>query len=436
MRFILSLVITTIFIGSTLAQSGDNGWKWPTDPDQESIAKAKNALYNDSRKMGNFKQALPPLTWLFKNTPDLNASIYINGAKIFEALEDMEKDAAQKSVYQDSALLMYDLRIKHFGREDYVLNRKASKAYKFYKGEKTKYPEMISLFEKVFELNGPKVLDNNLVGYFDFVRRYKLTGGDITEDRILEIYDEINEIIDKKIAKGTNVERLTGYKSAIDGILAAIVTIDCEFIKNKLGPKFDEDPSNLKLAKSIVGHSLNSKCTSLPVAIRAAEAVYNDQPEYGVARLIAYRSRENNDTDNAIKYFKEAISLTEDNSKKADVYMEIGHIYNKRGAKSSARENYRKAVNADPTKKEAYTYIGDLYFGSFEDCAKKVSRVEDRGVFLAAYKMYKLAGNSARMTKAKEQFPSSEDIFTEGKTVGSEVSVGCWINETATLDKR
>ena len=116
--------------------------------------------------------------------------------------------------------------------------------------------------------------------------------------------------------------------------------------------------------------------------------------------------------------------------------MEIGHIYSKRGQKSNARDTYKKAVATDPSKREAYTYIGDLYFGSFEDCAQKQSYVEDRGVFLAAYKMYELAGNSARMAKAKEQFPAGEEIFTETKEVGQTMQVGCWINETVKIDKR
>lgn len=436
MRFIFSLFLVGVFTSGAIAQNGGNGWKWPADPDRESMAKAKNALYNDSRKMGNYKESLPSLIWLLKNTPDLNPSIYINGAKIYEALVDLVKDEAKKALYQDSALTMYDLRIKYFKKEANVLNRKAGKAYQYFKGDKTKYPELLEMFNRVFELNGPKVLDNNTIGYFDIVRRFKLTGGDITEERILEIYEEINSVIDQKIKTGKNVDRLNGYKSTIDGMLAAIVNINCEFIEKKLGPKLEEDPQNLKLAKSIVGHSLNSKCTSLPIAIKAAEIVYSQEPEYGVALLIAIRSKENKDLDNAVKYYNEAISLTEDNSKKADALIEIGHIYRTRGNKPGAKSQYISAVSVDPSKKQAYTYIGDMYFTSFDVCAKKISKVDDRGVYLAAYKMYKLAGNSKKMANAREQFPSAEEIFTENREVGQSLQVGCWINETVSIDKR
>ena len=52
MRIIFSLVVTLITTGIVTAQNGGSAWKWPSDPEMESQAKAKNALYNDSRKRG------------------------------------------------------------------------------------------------------------------------------------------------------------------------------------------------------------------------------------------------------------------------------------------------------------------------------------------------------------------------------------------------
>ena len=73
---------------------------------------------------------------------------------------------------------------------------------------------------------------------------------------------------------------------------------------------------------------------------------------------------------------------------------------------------------------------------SFEDCKQGQSRVQDRSIFIAAYNMYKLAGSSTGMLNAKAQFPSSEEIFNESREVGDQISTGCWVNETVTLDRR
>ena len=60
----------------------------------------------------------------------------------------------------------------------------------------------------------------------------------------------------------------------------------------------------------------------------------------------------------------------------------------------------------------------------------------DRAVFIAAYAMYQKAGNSSAMANAKSQFPSQEELFLYNMEVGQSYTVGCWINETITLQKR
>ena len=95
-----------------------------------------------------------------------------------------------------------------------------------------------------------------------------------------------------------------------------------------------------------------------------------------------------------------------------------------------------EALSAKPGSKEAYNLIGNLYFTSFDDCKGEQSQVQDRAIFIAAYDMYKKAGNSAQMAASKEQFPSIEDIFNEGKEEGDQVTIGCWINTTVNLQRR
>jgi hypothetical protein len=40
------------------------------------------------------------------------------------------------------------------------------------------------------------------------------------------------------------------------------------------------------------------------------------------------------------------------------------------------------------------------------------------------------------MNNAKSQFPSAEELFNENKKEGDSMTVGCWINESVTLQKR
>jgi hypothetical protein len=57
-------------------------------------------------------------------------------------------------------------------------------------------------------------------------------------------------------------------------------------------------------------------------------------------------------------------------------------------------------------------------------------------VYLAAYDMYQRAGDAKGMARAKEQFPSKEEIFLINWSVGDTQRVSCWINETVTIRTR
>jgi tetratricopeptide (TPR) repeat protein len=425
--FFIGLFATLVF-GTASAQ-----WNWPED---RAKAEEKNALYTDNFKQGNYRKAADHLSWLLKNAPNLNPAIYIHGVKIYDGLASEASDAAQKVVFQDSVLALYDLRIKYFGDEADVLNRKAFDAYKYYKGDKTRYEELYQLYKSTYELNGNNVMNNNLLSYMDVVRRYKVSGGSITDEEVLDVYEEIVKIINFKISKGKNVERLKSYLDNVNSLLVSTIDVDCEFVENTLGPKLEAEPDNLKLAKNILRLGFAGKCMDSEAFMAGAKVVQKHEPEYGLAKLIGQSAASKKDFDTAIKYLEESIELTDDNIKKGDSYYSLAIIQMNLAKKVSARDYARKSVSADPTNKDAYKLIGNLYYNSFDDCKKGENPIYDKAVYMAAYKMFQLAGDDSGMSRARAQFPTREEIFTWDIEEGSSHKVGCWINEAVTIMKR
>ena len=278
------------------------------------------------------------------------------------------------------------------------------------------------------------VFSNNLTAFMDVIRRYKLTGGAITDEEVFEKYTVITDIIIEQKATGGNADRLDKISEYVDKLLTATVDVDCAFIVEKLGPKF-RDTKDPKLAKKIFALMIQQKCTSDPLAMEVAELVIVEAPDYGIAKFIAQKAAADGDTEKAQKYFEQAIDLTDDNSKKSEIYLSLARIQSTSG-KSVARSSARRALAFDPSNREAYVFIGDLYMNSYKECQAGESRVKDRGVFLAAYEMYQKGGDSERMASAKAQFPSIEEIFNENLEEGQSLTVGCWINETVKLERR
>ncbi|MGB3465351.1 MAG: tetratricopeptide repeat protein [Cyclobacteriaceae bacterium] len=433
---ILAGMFTLVAMLFTSAGFAQPGWNW-CDPVDKT--KEKNALFSDNVKAANYEGAKEPLDFLLENCPKMHVSLYQNGVKVYNGLADVTEDKTLKAQYHDKSLELYDKRIEYFGSEDKVLNRKAYDAYKFWKGRRDKYPDLLALFDRTYELNGNKVYDNNLAAYMDVVRRYKLAGNELSDEEILNRYTTLTDIIDFKVEKAgastSKVNRLMKNLDAIDKMLIQVVDLNCEKVTEIFGEKLKET-RDIKLAKKIFKLMLAGKCTSDPVAVEAATIIGEAEPNAAIYKFLAQKASAEDDYEKAIELYEKSAELSDDNLKKAELYVSVGKIMALKGRKSTSRDFARKALSSDPSNSDAYKLIGDLYMNSFEDCKKGVSKVEDRAIFIAAYNMYKRAGSTTGMVNAKAQFPSIDEIFSEGYKEGQQLSTGCWINETVNLERR
>lgn len=443
---------------------GQKGWKWPADSATKVKAEEMNVIQSDAVKMGDFKAATAPLNWLLTNAPDLNKSLYINGAKIYESYAKAaqkeekaakaesktatDKDAAKavlaekatiRRAYADTLMSMFDTRIEIFGDKPNVLNRKVFKAYKYFIQDYEMSEWLLEMFDEAFDIGGIKIPDANFIAYMNVIKvNAKLKK--IDEEAILDRYDVISNKVAEKIvdnkSKGKSSDNLIKYKGMIDNILTEIVDINCEFVETNMAPKFDENPEDIKLVKRMFTFMLSGKCTDSPLFISVAKQLQKMEPDYGLAKVIATKCLANKDYTCAIGYYDQALELTEDGSSKSDIYVSQGRVYKAQKNKSKARAMFSHAIAANPANKDAYTAIGDLYYYSVSECQEKVDMVKDRLVYIAAYDMYRKAGNTKKMATSKEQFPSKEELFNGDYTVGQTLSVGCWINKSVVLQTR
>lgn len=423
---------------ATLAQCKE--LKWPED---RKKADECLAIYGDAMKQGNYRAATASLQWMLANAPHWNTKLYIDGAEIYDKLAEKETEPAKKQILVDSLLMLYDMRIKNCGDETNVLNRKAYSSYKFNIKNKEKLAGLLSLYDRIFEINS-NVSDGNLVAYMTTIKANQLAFRNITDEQILQRYDKIMTIIEAKINKATkdgktkDVEKLKDYKDATDGLLIGMVNVNCDFVKKNLAPKFKQNPTDLALAKKIFKFMLDDKCTDEPLWLEAGEAIYKLSPEkdFGLLKTLAAKHLASGNYDKAESLLKEALVLNASPKEKGEAQLYLGSIEAKKGNYAGARELFQKSGAADQSNKEAWDKIGDLYYNSFDNCAKRQNVAEDRLVYIAAYEMYQKAGNSQLMAKAKAQFPSKEDIFLLNWQTGSTHKIGCWIGESVVLRTR
>lgn len=417
-------------------------FKWP---ENKSKAEEQHAIYSDAMKQGNFRHAVPGIQWFLKNAPNWNTKLYIDAADVYNKLASAEKDPAKKQVLVDSLMWIYDQRIAICNDEVNVLNRKAIYAAVYNVQNKDKTADVLKIFDRVFEISGNNVSDNNLDTYMKVVAANFALLKNVSEDDIFTRYDKMQAVADAKIkaasaaGKTADVDKLKAIKNGADEQLLKMVTVDCNFVKTKLEPKYRANKEDLALAKKIFGFMLVGKCTDDPLWLETGETIHKlskpEEKDYGLVKNLGVKHLSNNNDQKATEYFKEALALAKTPAEKSEALIYLGTANAKAGNKPAARESYRQAAAADPSNKEAWEKIGDLY-ATASDCHKKESQAQDRLIYIAAYEMYAKAGNQQKMANAKEQFPSKEDIFLYNWKVGDVKSTGCWIGESVALRTR
>ena len=432
MKIKSTLLVLGALLLAGIAHAQD-GWNWPADPAQEAKAREFNAAYFDYMKAEQFVEATKPLSWLLVNVPNLNESIYIQGVTVYKGAADKTADAAQKRVYQDSVMAIYNKRGEIYNNPAKWIETKAYYGYLFYKADNSKIPAVIADFEKAVELKGS--LNFQFVPmYFDLVERNYSSNKAYSPEHVLTIFDKSNKLLDAAAAAGKDV---TDSKSTLETLLVKMKLIDCDFIENTLGPKLAADPTNEELAEQIFTYSLQYKCISTKAFLAALEFKDSKAPTFKTSQVRGMLYMSAGDFEKAEPVFEKAMTLASTNKEKGETMMELAKIYARAGKKSAARTAAREAAGLDSElSSSAYGLIGDLYMSAYNDCRGGESRAKDYSVFIAAYNAYQKAGDSRGMGSARARFPSKEELFTEGLSLGSSISTGCWVGETVSLSTR
>lgn len=423
------LILISVLSGEVTAQC--EGFTFPEDPTLLKQTKLNMAMYTDAMSAKEYELARKPHQWLLENVPELGKSIYIHGAEIFNELLKTSSDTSRKEVHFDSLMLIYDLRMEHCNEKSEIMARKAYDAYRHTINDSDRLEDNLQLFDDAWEEAGGDLPSYVLLPYMNTVRMNKKVKNNLDPEEVMERYTRITGVLDSQNEQNPEIR-----KSVDEMFYDVMGDVDCNFVRENLGPKLRQDTKNVKIAKLIFSLMLKGKCTDDPLWLEAGEVVGDNDPDFNLYKTLALKAQASGDTEKALGLFDKALEYAQDSSEKAEVYYRRGQMLVEQGNLIEVREQFRKAITANPSMKDAYGAIGNLYFNSYEQCSQGESQVQDRAVFLAAYTMYMKAGNTIMAAKAKEQFPSKEDIFVENLSVGDAIEVGCWINERVTIQTR
>lgn len=388
----------------------------------------KNTSVND---------AYGPWKKVFLNCPAARQGTYIDGAKMLKYFIKREKDAAKKDGLIDTLMMLYDTRIKHFGREGYVLGRKGVDLYTLRNKD---YEDVFNILSRSVELEGDKSYPDVLV-FFLRATHKMIEEGKAEETIMFDNYEISNNIIEANLEKYkdkpkslANWENVRGNNDLIFEPYAT-----CEAIIKIYTPKFEENPDDIKMLQKLTKLLDRKKCTDDPLYFDATMKLYELEPTHESAYMIGKMLMKNEEYAKAIEYLKEGENL-EDSDDRADCFLYIAECYRSLQNYSSARSYALKSAAERPDDGNPYIIIGDMYAASSKLC--NASEIDKKAVYWVAVDKYYKAKQvdpdiaeiaNDRIRSYSIYFPPKEDIFFHNLNEGDDYELGCWINETTTV---
>ncbi|MFP4469288.1 MAG: tetratricopeptide repeat protein [Bacteroidales bacterium] len=388
----------------------------------------KNTAVND---------AIGPWRWVFNNCPLASQNTYIDGINMMEYFMKKNKTDEVKEQYIDTMMMIYDQRIKYFGREGYILGRKGSDLFKYAPED---YEKAYHIFKKSVDLRGNKSESFVLVYYFRTVSKM-VDDEKLDKFVIVDTYDKISEIIDYNLEANKNdpkaSEAWENVKGNIELSFEPYAT--CEDLIAIYSNKFNETPDDVELLKKITDMLDKKGCTESQLFFDASVKLNELNPSPNSSYMIAKMLVKKEQYDEAIPYLEDALNI-EDDETRADVYLLLSSVYRQKGSFSTARKYARQAIDLRPSEGHAYLIIGDMYASSADQCGD--NDLSKKAAYWVAVDMYQKARQvdpevadiaQKRIEVYSQQFPKTETVFFYDLKEGDPYTVECWINERTTV---
>ena len=425
------------------------------------------SIFAESAKIKNYQAAYEPWKTVLDNCPKLSLATYQYGEIILKDFIKKSESEENKSKYLNDLLSLYDLWAENFPERKGV--RQIGKIYSS-KGQAMldngiKDKELIyDTFEYAFQ-NDPSSFTNpkSLAYYFQTGYDLYKAGSKINLETLFEKYEELTEkfeLLKTNISKNidiilnkeesgtpltsrevrnkkiynTNSNAVSAYLQLIDQLIAKEAT--CDILIPLYSENFEENKNNPLWIRRAAGRLDGKDCSDDPLFVTLVEQLHSLEPSADSAYYLGILNDKQGNSEGALKYYQESVTLQTDNYKKANILYKIAVKFKNAGRRVSARNYAEQALSFQPSLGRAYLLIANMYADSANGCGD--TQFNKRAVFwLAAQTAVKAGRVDASLKKISDRTaaafngraPTKTDIFTEGNQ-GTNITFSCWIRRS------
>ncbi|MBR1774685.1 MAG: tetratricopeptide repeat protein [Bacteroidales bacterium] len=450
-KITLALALASIF---TLTLIDANAQRFGKTPQDSIECLMNNSLYKEFYKQKAYKDAYEPWKKVLELCPMYHVNTYKQGYNILVNLYN-QATPTEKETYFNDMLNMFD-KWGEFDGE--VWNATARKAQWYEQCKPNEKEKIYNLYKQAKELadKNNALLDQAFcvlylkatITYLSSIKASSEQMGDL-----FDVYDYASDAMEKSLTQSSNEldeatqkndeKAMAKLQKEVDNTRSNINALEmliepyasCSKIVPIYEDRFKANPNDLALLKKITTNMERKGCTGEELFLNATENLHKLEPTPKTASLMGQMLIGKGQYAEAIKYLKESEETSPEISVKTKSALALANALLKTKEYSAAREAARRAVSYDKSYAgRASVLIASMYlatpgreaaWAAYDEAAR--AKALDPAVASDAQKV---------MNAAHGRFPLKQDIFFEGKTVGSSVGVGGWIGGSTTIRTR
>jgi len=457
MKTKITLLLALLFIGLNFGFA---------QQDEECMTKL--SIFHEYVKAKNYDAAYEPWLDVRNKCPKFNNAIYVDGEKILNFKID-NSTGEEQVAYEYDLLKLWEQRAQHFAsktKEGEYAAKACQLMYDHKKELNKSTTDLYECFDAAYNLDkktftNPKSLYTYFSLMVDMYDAGKKPAKDLFnkyDDIVEKIEDEVknysiklNKVIEKEDAGTALTKKEGSYKRFYESYLKAYDQISGS-IDQKLGNRancenliplyqkdFEENKNNAVWLQRAAGKMSEKECTDDPLFFKLVNAYHELSPSANSAYYLGILKDKEGKSNEAISFYKQAISLETDNFKKSKLNNRIGLKLKARGSYGQARGFFRQALKLNPSNGRPYLSIAAMYAKSANNCGQ--SNFDKRAVYwLAAAEARKAARvdptqkkNAAKsVANYNAKAPQKSEIFSSGRA-GQTIKIGCWIGGSVTV---
>ncbi|MEO8934135.1 MAG: hypothetical protein ABI295_07485 [Xanthomarina sp.] len=426
------------------------------------------SIMTEYAKAKNFDAAYKPFMEIRKKNPNYSRAIFVYGENILN--DKIEKsEGSEKVAFINDLVKLWEEREMHFASKTPKGEFGAKSCQLLYDNReilKKSNAELYACFDAVYKADAETFTNpKSLYTYFSLiVDLYDSDEKSASElftkyDEVVEKVDmevgnyseSLNVLIEKEDAGAKLTSKELSHKKSYESYLRAYDQISGS-INSKLGSRancenlvplyakdFDANKGDAVWLQRAAGNMSAKECTDDPLFFKLVNAYHKLSPSANSAYYLGILKEKEGKTNEAIKFYEQAIGLETDTFKKARLYERIGDKLKAKGNYGQARGYFRNALKFNPSNGRPHLKIADMYNRSANNCGD--TNFNKRAVFwLAAIEAEKAGRVDPTLKSAAAQSaasyrhkaPQKSEIFDAGNA-GQKINIGCWIGDSVTV---